>query len=79
MKSNNKNILSSIISTQSSSNIIVGIVIGIGLSIGTIKVFSIITNIITNEHKSLLLWDEENEDNLQIGSPLAATFLNFLN
>lgn len=68
MKSNNRTLIST------STSILVGIVIGVGLSIGTVKVISIITNIITNEHNSLL-WDEENEDNLQIGAPLSATFL----
>jgi cysteine desulfurase len=72
MKSNNRTLISTLLSP--STSILVGIVIGVGLSIGTVKVISIITNIITNEHNSLL-WDEENEDNLQIGSPLSATFL----
>lgn len=62
--------------SSSSINVIVGVFIGIGISIGSMKVMTIITNIITNEHKSLLLWDEENnEDDLQIGQPLSATFL----
>ena len=76
MKSNNRSIVSTLISSPS-SNLMVGILIGIGLSIGgyigTVKVFSIITKIINDEHKSLISWDEENEDTL--GNPLSATFL----
>lgn len=67
--------MSSLVSSPS-FNMLIGIFIGVGLSIGSIKAMNVITNILTNEHKNLLLWDEENEENLEIGSPLSATFLS---
>jgi cysteine desulfurase len=71
------NVISSLV-TSRSLNVLVGVFIGIGLSIGSMKAVAVITNIITNEHKSLL-WDDENENELQIGQPLSATFLSEYN